>query len=168
MTIAVKTPFDFNALSLRDAMRHVAEGVSVVTAGIADDRTGLTVTSALSLSVEPPTMIVCVNRNASSWPVIQKHRHFCVNFLRATQRDVADRFAGRGGIKGVDRYARASWSTLVTQAPVLADAVASIDCDVEEFIERHTYVIVIGGVKAVQVNGGDPLVYGRGRYGTFS
>jgi 3-hydroxy-9,10-secoandrosta-1,3,5(10)-triene-9,17-dione monooxygenase reductase component len=167
MTIAVKTPLDFNMLSLRDAMRHVAEGVSVVTAGIGEERTGLTVTSAISLSVEPPTMIVCVNRNASSWPVIQRHRHFCVNFLARTQRDIAERFAGRGGIKGLDRYAQASWTTLVTQAPVLTDAVASVDCRVEEIIERHTHAIVIGDVKAVQVNGGKPLVYGHGRYGTF-
>jgi flavin reductase (DIM6/NTAB) family NADH-FMN oxidoreductase RutF len=166
----VKTPlnYDRNAVSLRDAMRHVAEGVSVVTAGLGDDRTGLTVTSAISPSIEPPTMIVCVNRGASSWPIIRKHRHFCVNFLARTQHVIAERFAGRGGIKGADRYANAAWTTLVTQAPVLADAVASIDCSVEDFIERHTHMIVIGAVKAVQVNGGEPLVYGHGRYGSFT
>lgn len=169
MTIAVKASPDFirNATSLRDAMRHVAEGVSVVTAGTGDDRTGLTVTSAASLSVEPPTMIICVNRNASAWPVIQRHRHFCVNYLAHTQRDIAERFAGRDGVKGRDRYAGASWTTLVTQAPVLTDALASIDCHVEEFIERHTHAIIIGLVGAVHVNGGKPLIYGHGRYGTF-
>ncbi|MGE4249597.1 MAG: flavin reductase family protein [Parvibaculaceae bacterium] len=157
-----------DASSLRDAMRHVAESVSVVTAGVGDDRTGLTVTSATSLSIEPPTMILCVNRKASSWPVIRKHRHFCVNYLERTQRDVAERFAGRGGIKGVERYAKAAWTTLVTNAPVLAGSVTSIDCRVDEFIERHTHVIVIGRVEAVQVNGGDPLVYGHGRFGSFA
>lgn len=169
MTIAVKTSPDFvrSTTSLRDAMRHVAEGVSIVTAGTGDDRTGLTVTSAASLSTEPPTMIVCVNRNASAWPVIQKYRHFCINYLARTQRDVAERFAGSGGVKGRDRYAGASWTTLVTQAPVLTDALASIDCHVEEFIERHTHAIIIGRVGAVHVNGGKPLVYGHGRYGTF-
>jgi flavin reductase (DIM6/NTAB) family NADH-FMN oxidoreductase RutF len=170
MTIAVKSPLDFtdHSTHLRDAMRHVAGGVSVITAGIGDDRTGLTVTSAISLSLDPPTMIVCVNRGASSWPVIQKHRHFCVNFLTSAHREVAEHFAGRGGIKGPDRYAGASWTTLVTQASVLTGAVAAVDCTVEEFIERHSHAIVIGEVKAVQVNGGEPLVYGHGRYGTFA
>jgi flavin reductase (DIM6/NTAB) family NADH-FMN oxidoreductase RutF len=170
MTIAVRSPLDFtdHAQHLRDAMRHVAGGVSVITAGIGDDRTGLTVTSAISLSLDPPTMIVCVNRGASSWPVIQKHRHFCVNILGRAHREVAERFAGRGGIKGTERYAGASWTTLVTQASVLDGAVAAIDCAVEEFIERHSHAIVIGEVKAVQVSGGEPLVYGHGRYGTFA
>jgi flavin reductase (DIM6/NTAB) family NADH-FMN oxidoreductase RutF len=170
MTIAVRSPLDFthHPASLRDAMRHVAGGVSVITAGIGDDRTGLTVTSAISLSIEPPTMIVCVNRGASSWPVIQKHRHFCVNILSSAHRDVAERFAGRGGIKGQERYQGASWTTLATEASVLDGAVAAIDCAVEEFIERHSHAIVIGAVKAVKLNGGEPLVYGHGRYGALT
>lgn len=170
MTIAVRSPLDFahHPALLRDAMRHVVGGVSVITAGIGDDRTGLTVTSAVSLSIEPPTMIVCVNRGASSWPVIQKHRHFCVNILNSAHSDVADRFAGRGGIKGQERYFDASWTTLATEAAVLDDAIAAIDCAVEEFIERHSHAIVIGAVKAVKINGGEPLVYGHGRYGAFA
>src|SRR5262249_12701384 len=96
MNIAVK-PFDLAATSLRDAMRRVAGGVSVVTVGAGDDRTGLTVTSAVSLSIDVPTMLVSVNRTASAWPVLQKHRSFCVNFLNAGQQAVADRFAGKGG-----------------------------------------------------------------------
>jgi flavin reductase (DIM6/NTAB) family NADH-FMN oxidoreductase RutF len=169
MTIAVKSPQDFthHPASLRDAMRHLAGSVSVITAGIGEERTGLTVTSAISLSVEPPTMIVCVNRGASSWPVIQKYRHFCVNILSDTHRDVAERFSGRGGIKGPARYDGANWNTLVTEASVLEDAVAAIDCAVEEFIERHSHAIVIGAVKAITVKGGAPLVYGGGRYGGF-
>lgn len=169
MTIAVKSPQDFthHPASLRDAMRHLAGSVSVITAGTGEERTGLTVTSAISLSVEPPTMIVCVNRGASSWPVIQKYRHFCVNILGDTHRDVAERFSGRGGIKGPARYDGAVWNTLVTEASVLADAVAAIDCAVEEFIERHSHAIVIGAVKAITVKGGAPLVYGGGRYGGF-
>ena len=170
MTIAVKSPQDFthHPASLRDAMRHLAGGVSVITAGIGEDRTGLTVTSAISLSVEPPTMIICVNRGASSWPVIRKYRHFCVNILGSLHQGVAERFSGRGGIKGPARYDGATWKSLVTEASVLDDAVASIDCEVEEFIERHSHAIVIGAVKAISVNGGEPLVYGRGRYGAFA
>jgi flavin reductase (DIM6/NTAB) family NADH-FMN oxidoreductase RutF len=167
MNIAVK-PLSAVAPSLRDAMRHVAGGVSVVTVGTGAERTGLTVTSAVSLSVEVPTMLVSVNRTASAWSILQKYRHFCINFLAADQRAVADRFAGRDGVKGVARYENARWDILETGALALEGAVASIDCRVEEFIERHSHVIVLGTVEAIRVNRGEPLVYGQGRYGAFA
>ena len=96
--------------TFKQAMRHLIGGVSVITAGADEARTGLTVTSAISLSLDPPTMLVCVNRNASAWPVIQRERHYCVNILDSRHQHVADRFAGRGGVKGapVRRRAMAS------------------------------------------------------------
>ncbi|MGE3831486.1 MAG: flavin reductase family protein [Parvibaculaceae bacterium] len=154
-------------LNLRDAMRLSAGGVSVVTAGIGQDRTGLTVTTATSLSVDPPTMVVCVNRDSSSWPVIEKHRHFCVNYLAQHQADIADRFAGRNGEKGTARYAGAEWTTLATGASVLVDAIAAVDCAVDDYIIRHSHAIVVGRVQALTVKGGLPLIYGQGRYGAF-
>jgi flavin reductase (DIM6/NTAB) family NADH-FMN oxidoreductase RutF len=81
MNAAVKHPVTINGPTLKDAMRQVAGGVCVITAGLGDERTGLTATSAVSLSVEPPTMIVCVNLEASALPIIQSRRHFCVNVL---------------------------------------------------------------------------------------
>jgi 3-hydroxy-9,10-secoandrosta-1,3,5(10)-triene-9,17-dione monooxygenase reductase component len=156
-----------STLNLRDAMRLSAGAVSVVTAGIGHERTGLTVTTATSLSIDPPTMIVCINRDSSSWPAIESHRHFCVNYLAQDQADIADRFAGRSGEKGVERYAEAEWTTLATGASALVDSIASIDCIVDDFIIRHSHAVIIGRVTALTVNGGLPLVYGRGRYGVF-
>lgn len=153
--------------ALRAAMRHLARGVAVVTAGIGEQRTGLTATSTFSLSLDPPTMIVCVNRNASALPVIASNRHFCVNLLASHQRAIADRFTGRDGAKGAARYDGARWLTLATGAAALADAVAVVDCEVEEIIERHSHAVLIGLAKAVRVNGGEPLVYSDGSFGTF-
>jgi flavin reductase (DIM6/NTAB) family NADH-FMN oxidoreductase RutF len=110
-------------------------------------------------------MIVCVNREASALPIIKSHRHFCINVLASRHRAVADRFAGRGGIKGSARYAEASWRTLATGALALEDALAAIDCEAEEFIERHSHVIVIGAVRALEVRPGRPLIYSQGQYG---
>ena len=152
------------ATTLKDAMRLVAGGVSVLTAGEGDERTGLTVTSAASLSIDPPTMIVCVNRNASAVPVIARRRHFCVNVLSAEHESVADRFAGRGGAKGAARYEAVESRPQATGALALEGAIATIDCEVEEMIERHSHVIVIGAVRAVTARPGEPLVYSRGRY----
>lgn len=150
--------------SLKDAMRLVAGGVAVVTAGEGEERTGLTATSAVSLSIDPPTMIVCVNRNASALPVIERRRHFCVNVLAAQHEHVANRFAGLGGVKGAARYEEADWRPHATGALALEGALASIDCEVEELIERHSHVIAIGAVRGVRIGGGEPLVYTRGRY----
>jgi 3-hydroxy-9,10-secoandrosta-1,3,5(10)-triene-9,17-dione monooxygenase reductase component len=156
------------APSLKDAMRQMAGGVSVITAGLDDERTGLTVISAASLSLSPPAMIVCINKDASAIPVIRLRRHFCVNALAVHHRAVADRFAGRGGVKGAERYADAQWSRLATGALALDDALASIDCEVEELLERHSHVIAIGAVRAVRTRPGEPLVYGQGRYASLS
>jgi flavin reductase (DIM6/NTAB) family NADH-FMN oxidoreductase RutF len=168
MNIAVKHPVGPTIASLKDAMRQVAGGVSVITAGVGEECTGLTVTSAVSLSIEPPTMIVCVNRAASAWPVMRDHRHFCVNALASHHHAVADRFAGRGGAKGPARYVEASWSVLATGALALDEAIASIDCEIEDIVERHSHAIVIGAVRAVRVRQGEPLIYRQGRYGIFA
>ena len=78
---------------------------------------------------------------------------------------LADRFAGRSGVKGAARFAGSDWMTLVTGAPLLRDALACIDCEVEEVLERHTHAIVIGRVAAVRRGDGAPaLVHWRGQF----
>ena len=149
---------------LKAAMRQLAGGVSVVTAGFGDGRTGATVTSATALSVDPPTIIVNINRGSSVWPAISRHNHFCVNVLSAAQQPIADRFAGKDGIKGVARYADAEWYTLESGALALTGALAAVDCAVEDVIERHTHAIIIGRVLKIVAGGGEPLVYHNGGY----
>src|SRR6218665_1373598 len=97
--VATTSHSSVDAGTAKAAMRNMAGGVSVITAGRGDERTGATVTSATALSVDPATMIVNINRSSSSWPVIRDARHFCVNILSDEQQAVADRFAGRGGLK---------------------------------------------------------------------
>lgn len=152
---------------LKAALRQLAGGVSVITAGEGAERTGATVTSATALSVEPPRMLVLLNRSSSTWPVVERFGHFGVNILGAEHEEVADRFAGRGGLKGPDRYQGAEWITLASGAPVLADALAAVDCVVEEAIERHSHVIVIGRVVAIRSGPGAALAYRNGRYVTL-
>ena len=154
--------------TFKQAMRHLIGGVSVITAGSGEVRTGLTATSAISLSLDPPTMLVCVNRDASAWPVIQRERHYCVNILDSRHQDLADRFAGRSGVNGAARYEGARWRQFATGAWGLEDALAVVDCAVEEIIERHSHGIIIGAVKWVHLGGGsEALVYGHGSYRTL-
>jgi flavin reductase (DIM6/NTAB) family NADH-FMN oxidoreductase RutF len=137
----------------RGAMRHLTGGVSVITVGRGTEITGMTVTSVSSLSVDPPTLIVSVNREASSWPVLKRHGFFGINILAADQLDIAERFTG------------AQWTTRRSGVPLLVGALAAIDCAVEEAIERHSHAIIIGRVLDMQASGHTAaLAYWQGRY----
>jgi flavin reductase (DIM6/NTAB) family NADH-FMN oxidoreductase RutF len=151
--------------TLQHAMRQLASGVSVVTTGDGAERNGFTATSVTSLSVDPPRVLFCLIRTATSLPLLRHCRRFAVNILAARHVALADRFAGRTGAQGEDRFAGARWRTLTTGAPVLWDALAAVDCELEELIERHSHVIVIGRVDGVMLaESGGGLVYWRGRY----
>jgi flavin reductase (DIM6/NTAB) family NADH-FMN oxidoreductase RutF len=156
------------AAQLKHAMRNMGGGVSVVTAGTGDQRNGATVTSATALSMEPEAMMISINRSSSIWPVISRNNHFCVNILSFEQQHVANNFAGVGGLKGVERYRDAQWSTLESGASALHGALASIDCAVEDVVERHTHAIIIGRVLAIVTNTGEPLIYHNGLYANIA
>lgn len=149
----------------RVAMRELAGGVSIISAGEGERRAGFVATSVASLSLDPPTLIVCVNRSSSSWPVLREASSFGVNVLSASHRELADRFAGRTGAEGAARYEGGHWTALRTGAPLLGDALAAFDCSLEEIIERHSHAILIGRVVAVRRRGDcGALVYWRGGY----
>ena len=141
------SPADF-----RGAMRQLTGGVSVITAGRGRDISGMTVTSVSSLSVEPATLIVSINREASSWPLVKRHGAFGVNILTSDQLDIAERFTGKDGLKGAARFAGAEWTTRISGVPLLVGALAAIDCEVEDIIERHSHAIVIGRVLDLQLS----------------
>lgn len=168
MTIAVPPTREFDqsiANAFRESMRQLAGGVSIVAAGTDGEFAGITATSVTSLSMEPPTILVCVNRASSLVPFLQRYWHFSVNVLSADQHEIANRFTGRTGFQGADRFGAGEWGTLATGAPVLTDALAKIDCKLEEVIDRHSHLIVLGRVVAAQARGAaDPLLYWRGDF----
>ena len=149
----------------RNAMRQLTGGVSVITAGRGRDISGMTVTSVSSLSVDPPALIVSINREASSWPLVKRYGFFGVSILTSDQIDIAERFTGKGGLKSADRFAGARWTTRASGVPLLVGALAAIDCEVEDIVERHSHAIVIGRVLDVAVSPRTAaLAYWQGRY----
>ena len=161
----IKVDHEVASDDFRGAMRHLAGGVSVITAGRGSEITGMTVTSVASLSVEPATLIVSINRESSSWPLVQRLGFFGVNILAADQLDVAERFTGKGGLKGAERFADAQWISRVSGVPLLHGALAAIDCAVEDILERHSHAIVIGRVLDFTSSGHTAaLAYWQGRY----
>jgi flavin reductase (DIM6/NTAB) family NADH-FMN oxidoreductase RutF len=161
----IETGREASSSDFRSAMRRLAGGVSVITVGQGNDITGMTVTSVSSLAVDPPTLIVSINRESSSWPLLQRHGFFGVNILAADQLDIAERFAGKDGLKGAARFDGAQWITGASGVPLLAGALAAIECGVEDIVERHSHAIVIGRVLDTRLSlRSAALAYWQGQY----
>lgn len=153
------------AREFREAMRPLVGNCSVITVGDGETASGLVVTSAISLSAEPPLLLACVNRTSSSHPLLADYGRFGWSSLGAAHRHVAENFSGFGGVKGAARYDGAEWETAVTGARLLKGAPAAFDCTVEEMIERATHSILIGRVRAIRLTpGAGALVYWNGAY----
>lgn len=151
------------------AMRRVGGAVTVVTTTLADgSRRGITATAFTSLSADPASVIVCVNRQTQLGGLVEATGRFCVNVLSAPQQPVAEVFAGRGGLIGEDRFVRGDWGTRVTGAPVLEGALAAFDCEIERIVEHATHLILIGRVAATVLSTGpaEPLLYCDGQFAT--
>lgn len=154
-----------DAKAFRDAMRAFVGNCSVITVGDGDEASGLVITSTISVSSDPPLLLACVNRSASSHPLLVREGRFGWSSLGAAHQAVAERFSGFGGVKGPDRYAGAEWETAVTGARLLKGAPAAFDCTVEELIDRDTYSAVIGRVRAIRTTpGAGALIYWNGGF----
>ena len=148
----------------RSVMRRLAGGVSIITAGRGDDITGMTVTSLTSLSASPPRLLVSINRQASAFVSIDRHRLFGVNILGSDQHDIADRFSN-GRVKGKQRFEGIEWAPGPSGVPLLSHSLATVECQVEEIIERHSHGIVVGSLLSFELSPRlSGLVYWNGEY----
>ncbi|CAM3748031.1 flavin reductase family protein [Parendozoicomonas haliclonae] len=153
----------------RQAMRELAAAVHVITTGDVNQRSGLTATAVCSLSMEPASILVCVNKSASAMPLLEKSGQFCVNILGQQQSSVADVFAGRTGCEAHERFEEAgSWTPAWDGVEMLDGALANVVCDLTSAVESGTHVICIGQVKEVRLaSGSAPLIYSRQGYDTL-
>jgi flavin reductase (DIM6/NTAB) family NADH-FMN oxidoreductase RutF len=148
----------------RSVMRRLAGGVVVITAGRGDDITGMTVTSLSSLSATPPRLLVSINRLASSFPLIERHRVFGVNILGSDQQALADRFSN-GRLKGRQRFEGAAWTAGTSGVPLLTESLATVECQVEEIMERHSHAIIVGRLLGMELSHRlSGLIYWNGQY----
>lgn len=141
--------------AFRDAMARLGAAVTVLTTdGPAGGRTGVTASAVCSVTDDPPTLLVCLNRGGASTPAFLANGVFCVNVLAERHRALSDAFAGRPQRLSTEaRFATpgAAWDALATGAPALADAPACVDCEVEEAVEKGTHSVLFGRVRAVRL-----------------
>lgn len=154
------------AEEFKEGMRSLIAGVTIITTGDGDDRRGLTATSVCSLTVEPPTLIACVNRSSSAHAVIHECGFFAVNLLSVEQVELAKLFSDKRRIE--ERFSSGQWQTLETGAPILAGSAASFDCTVQASHVVSTHTIFIGRVAAITVSTDiEPLAYSSAQWGRF-
>ncbi len=149
----------------RSAMRSVASAVYLVTGrGPAGDA-GMTATAACSLSFDPHSMLVCVNRSASMLGTIEASGRFVLNLLSAEDEAIAAAFGGAADRDS--RFARGDWYDLEGM-PALRSSLASIACDVAETMDFGTHRIFAGRVVAVDLRPAAPgLLYSHGQFRTL-
>lgn len=124
----------------KQSMRHVAASVSVIAVHADGARAGLTATAVCSVTADPPRLVVFVNKSVAADEAILKSGSLSVNTLAGDQEEVAKAFAGMiEGVRGEDRFTYGQWETLVTGAPVLADALAAFDCRVVKVFDESTH-----------------------------
>ncbi len=149
----------------RHSMRRLAASVSVVTCACGGVRHGMTATAVTALCMEPASLLVCINARTSFLAPLLAGRAFCVNLLQSSQADISRRFGGEA--IGEARFAKGQWHADTAGIPYLADAQASIFCQVDEVIPYGTHKIVIGRVQRGQFAPDfEPLIYHNGNYTT--
>jgi len=147
-------------------MRQLGGGVCVITAADQRVRTGMTVTSVISVALDPPELLVSINRSASCWPLIQATGRFGVNVLASHQAAVAKRFAGQDGAQGEQRYAGAEWRCTANGVWLLKDALAAIACEVVACHNQSGCALVVGRASGLRTPSpaAGPLLYWQGDY----
>lgn len=140
----------------RAAMRRFVTGVSIVTTSLDDRIHGFTVNAFASVSADPPTVLICVNRVATAHPLIAASQHFCVNILALEQRALAERFAGG---EPRSRFDGVAYRIGPSGSPVLEGTVAHVDCRVTEELTASTHTIFLGEVLEAGSRDAEPLGY---------
>ncbi len=145
----------------RRALGHFASGVTVVTSRCEDGLLrGITVSAFTSLSLDPPLVLICIDKKASLHDHLKEGGHFAANILADDQELISRRFAS----KDADRFEGLGYSAGDTGAPLINGALASIECRIVHVYPGGDHTIVVGEVVVTHVSEGRPLAYFRGGY----
>lgn len=135
--------------TFRRSMRLLASGVTIVASAFEGARSGLTATAVCSLALSPARILASINTQGDTYGMISRSRCMSVNLLSLEHERLARRFSTRRAMLSEDRFGAGEWVQRVTGAPVLADAMAALDCRVERIVPLDSHAIVIGLVQEV-------------------
>lgn len=146
----------------RRVMGHFATGVTIITTHDGQGQlAGLTANAVASVSLNPPLVLVCVDKSAESYPALDASRVFAINILSEQQEAISRRFAKSGG----DKFTGLGFRNGSTGAPILNDVIAHLDCEVRHAFDAGDHTIYVGEAIEISVDGEhEPLLYFRGGY----
>ena len=145
-----------------EAMRHVAQSITIVTTVGKNGSTGATVSAFSSLSADPPSVLICLKSDSRIGLAVAKNKAFCVNILPEESCDLAERFAGRFDAESPDRFS-AIKSANTPSGSGLDDAVA-FECKLDKIVSHGSHDICIGNVTTITYNNIRPLAYMDGMF----
>jgi flavin reductase (DIM6/NTAB) family NADH-FMN oxidoreductase RutF len=148
----------------RRAMGHFAATVTVVTSKFEGEYRGITVTACSSLSLEPPLVLICIDKRARMHDRLPVGGYFAVNMLAEDQEVVSREFASSKG----DPFQEVGYHEGATGAPILQGAMCAVECKIVDSLPGGDHTIIVGEVEAAHVREGKPLLYFRGGYGQVS
>jgi flavin reductase len=147
----------------REGMARLGAAVNLVTTFGPAGRAGFTASAVCSVTDQPPTLLVCLNRSASVYETFRRNGVLCVNTLARDHEQLSQRFGGKTPMD--ERFAAADWRKLETGAPVLIGAVAAFDCRVTDIFESSTHDVMFCAVLGLEFDlSRDGLVYFGRRY----
>src|SRR5262245_2246990 len=156
-----QTPVDPE--QFKAGMRTLAGAVNIITSTNAGHRCGMTATAVCSATAEPPTVLVCINKLATTHGAAAKRTAVCVSVPRPEAGQLSTAFSGAQS--GETRFKSRDWTRLGTGSPVLIDALVSFDCRVVKQMAHGTHTIFLGEVEQVAFGKkGKPLLYSEGQY----
>lgn len=164
-TALTMAPADNTSKSLashefREAMSRLGASVHLLASAGTAGRVGATVSSVCSVSDDPATLLVCLNRSAKVNQIVKDNGVFSINTLIHDHTDLSNVFAGQGDLSMEERFAKGSWGTLATGSPILESARVSFDCHIKEVTEVGTHSVIFGEVVAARLGEFAPaLIY---------
>ena len=152
--------------ALRQTMRLWASGVTIVTSQLGEWRAGVTASSFTSVTLEPPTILVCLQDHIETYRIIEESGIFGVSMLKSDQAKWSKQFAGFSELpEGADRFYGVETEQQATGAPILKDAVGWMDCQLSTIYRVGGTGIIVGEVVAAGHLAGEmPLVYHNRQY----
>ncbi|NEK86471.1 FCD domain-containing protein [Blastococcus saxobsidens] len=148
----------------RDVVGHFTSGVTVITTRCDKQRFGVTASAVSSLSMDPPMLLVCLNRRLPTNDAVRSSGVFAVNILSEDQAELATQFA----TSHPDKFRNVAVREGSLGVPVLADALASLECSVQELVDVATHTVFVAEVRTAGASPGSPLAYYRGSFGRFA
>lgn len=156
---------EIDPCAFRDVLATLPTGVTVIAAHSSEGPVGMAANSFTSVSLAPPMVLFCPSRMSATWPKLREAGRFCVNVLAGHHETLSRQFAAKDG----NRWAGVAYEDRES-GPALSDAVAWIECVMADEHDAGDHTIVVSRVIAIEAATDaalDPLVFFRGRYGSF-